>query len=61
MEELKDYTLKQVSDYTIDKIAKERKISKALARKLYINALTYTLVIQTIEEQIDFLMGNDEE
>ena len=61
MEELKDLTLKQVTDYTITKIAKERGISKTLARKLYINALSYSLVINTIDEQIDFLLGIDEE
>ena len=61
MEKLEDYTLKQVSDYLIDKIARKRKIPKTLARKLYINALSYKLVITAIEEQIDFLMGIEEE
>ena len=61
MEELKDYTLKQVSDCTIEIIARKKGISKALAKKLYINSLTYTLVVQAIEEQIDFLLGIEEE
>ena len=61
MEELKDYTLKQIVDYHINRIAKERNITKSLARKLFINSLTYSLVSKTIDEQIDFLMGIDEE
>jgi len=61
MEHLDDITLKQVSDYIINKTAKKRNISKSLARKLFVNALRYTLVINTIEEQIDFLMDADNE
>lgn len=36
MKELENFTLKQVTDYLIDQIAEERKISKTLARKLFI-------------------------
>ena len=60
MEELKDYTLKQVSDFLIDRIAKEKGIKKTLAKKLFINSLTYTLVVNAIEEQIDFLLDEEE-
>lgn len=56
MRELEDFTLKQVTDYLIENIAKERGISKALARKLFINAITYNVVVEDINLQIDFLM-----
>ena len=60
MEELKDYTLKKVSDFLIDRIAKKKSIKKTLAKKLFINSLTYTLVVNAIEEQIDFLLDEEE-
>lgn len=53
---LEDFTVKQVTDYLIDTIANDRKISKTLAKKLLVNALTYNVVINAIDEQIDFLM-----
>ncbi len=56
MKELEDFTLKQVTDYLIDQIAEEREISKTLARKLFINAITYNVVVEEINNQIDFLM-----
>ena len=59
MKELEDFTLKQVTDYLIDKIAEERGITKALARKLFINAITYNVVVEDINLQIDFLMEDD--
>lgn len=45
MKELEDFTLKWISDYIINNIAQERNISKALARKLFINALSYNVVM----------------
>ena len=59
MEKLENYTLKQVSDLLINKMAKEKKISKTLARKLFINSLCYSYVANAIEEQVNFLMGKD--
>lgn len=59
MRELEDFTLKQVTDYLIENIAKEREISKTLARKLFINAITYNVVVEEINGQIDFLMEED--
>lgn len=56
MRELEDFTLKQVTDYLIEKIAEEKNISKTLARKLFINAITYNVVTEEIKAQIDFLM-----
>ena len=59
MKELEDFTLKQVTDYLINKIAEEREISKALARKLFINAISYNVVVEEINNQIDFLMEEE--
>ena len=59
MKELEDFTLKQVTDYLISKIAEEREISKSLARKLFINAISYNVVVEEINNQIDFLMEEE--
>lgn len=59
MKELEDFTLKWVSDYIIKKIAQERNIPKSLARKLFINALSYNVVIAEINNQIDFLLEDE--
>lgn len=55
MNNLEDFTLKQVSEFIIHNIASDREISTKLARKLFINALSYNSVIESINEQIDFL------
>lgn len=60
MKQLEDFTLKQVTDYMIREIAEDKGISKALARKLYINALLYSVVVEEINGQIDFLMEYEE-
>ena len=59
MIQLEDFTLKQVTDYLIDNIAESRGITKTLARKLFINAITYNVVVEEINGQIDFLMEVD--
>lgn len=56
MKQLEDFTLKWVSDYLIDEIAQEKEIPKSLARKLFINAISYNVVVESIKEQIDFLL-----
>ena len=59
MMKLEDFTLKQVTDYLINKIAEEREIPKALARKLFINAISYNVVVEEINNQIDFLVEKE--
>ena len=59
MRELEDFTLKQVTDCLINNIAEEKGISKALARKLFINAISYNIVVEEINNQIDFLMEEE--
>lgn len=55
MRPLYDYTLTEVADMTISDYAEEKGISKALARKLFINALIYNCVTEEIVGQMDFL------
>ncbi len=59
MMKLEDFTLKQVTDYLINNIVENRGISKALARKLFINAISYNVVVEEINNQIDFLMEEE--
>lgn len=59
MKELEDFTLKQVTDWLINNIAEEKGISKTLARKLFINAISYNVVVEEIKDQIDFLMEEE--
>ena len=59
MRELENFTLKQVTDCLINNIAEEKGISKALARKLFINAISYNIVVEEINNQIDFLMEEE--
>ena len=59
MRELKDFTLKFVTDFLVDDIAEEKGISKALAKKLLINAISYNVVVGAIKDQIDFLMEEE--
>ncbi len=56
MKDLEDFTMKYVTNYIIDEIALDRGITKKLARNLFINALSYNVVVEAINNQIDFLM-----
>ena len=53
---LENFTLKQIADYIIDEIADDKNISKTLAKKLFINAISYNVVIEEIKGQVDFLL-----
>lgn len=59
MKELNNFTLKEITDYIIEQIANEKNISKKLSRKLFINAISYNVVIEEIKNQIDFLIDED--
>ena len=59
MRELHGLTLKEVSDCIVERIAENKNISKTLARKLFINAISYNIVIAEIENQIDFLLETE--
>ena len=60
MMELDDYTLKEITDYLIDEIAKEKGISKKLARKLFINALNIRWVFDIICDGVNELLEEEE-
>ena len=59
MVKLEDFTMKEASDYIINKIAEEKEIPKSLARKLFINSLLYNVVVEEIMGQVEFLMEAD--
>ena len=60
MKKLENLTLKQITDYIIDDIATKQNISKSLAKKLFINAISYNIVVEAINEQVDFLINYEE-
>lgn len=60
MIELEDFKLSDVSAYIINKIATEKGVSKTLARKLFINAISYNVVVAEIMEQVEFLMEEEQ-
>lgn len=57
--ELMNLTASQVINYLADNIAEGRGISKTKAKQLLLNALTYNVVIEEIEKQIDYLNGDE--
>ena len=56
MKALDNITMSQIVEYIAEKQAEERGISKALAKKLVINAMSYNVVVSAIEEQIEYLL-----
>lgn len=56
MKELERLTASYVIEQLSVAVAESRQITKSLARKLVLNALTYNLVINEINSQIDYLM-----
>lgn len=60
MRELYDYTMKDVMDYHVERIATKKNVSKKLAKKLFINALLYNVVVEEVDGQIDFLLEIDD-
>ena len=57
MIELYDLKASTVIDYLVEKQVEEKGITKALAKKLVLNALLYNVVVEAIEEQIDYIQG----
>lgn len=56
MKQLDDFTLKDVSEHIIDDLAMDYEISKSMARKLFINALCYNVVVAEIKDMVETLM-----
>ena len=61
MKELEDFTLAQMSDYLISGIIKQFGVTKSLAKKLFINAISYNIVAEEIYHQVAFLLDEDDE
>ena len=57
---LMELTASQVINYLVDEQAAARGISKSLAKKLVLNALTYNVVTAEIDNQIDYLLEGEE-
>jgi len=55
-----EISLKDATDYLIDELMQEFKISKAKARKLLANALLYNVVINEIKDQADYILHQED-
>lgn len=61
MRDLYDLTASEVIGDMAADLATQKGISKALAKKLILNALIYNCVQDEIMGQVDFLMGDEQE
>ena len=61
MLDLMELKASDVINYLAEEQAELRGISKSLAKKLVLNALTYNLVSAEIHNQISFILGEDDE
>lgn len=61
MRELYDLTATEVIGYMVDDVVEKKGISKALAKKLVLNALIYNTVTEEVYSQICFLMGDQDD
>jgi hypothetical protein len=55
---LENYTTNEVINYLVLRIATDKGVSKALAKELVLNALTYNLVVAEIDAMVDYLLEN---
>lgn len=58
MLELDEFTPTEIIEHIAKQVAEEWGFSKAFSRKLVLNALSYTLVIDEIKGQIRWLLEN---
>lgn len=58
--ELHKITMNQACEYIAGEVADEHGVSMAKARKLVANAILYSVVLDEIYAQINFLLGEDE-
>ncbi|MCC8065927.1 MAG: hypothetical protein LIO94_02315 [Clostridiales bacterium] len=59
MTQLDNLTMKEVTEHLTDRIATDFDVTKKDARKLLTNALSYNIVVEEIENQISYLLGED--
>lgn len=58
---LENYTTNEVINYLVLRIATDKGVSKAQAKELVLNALTYNLVVAEIDHMVDYLLENADE
>lgn len=58
---LENYTTNEVINYLVLRIATDKGVSKAQAKELVLNALTYNLVVAEIDHMVDYLLENVDE
>lgn len=61
MKQLENFTTNEIINYLTLRVASDKGVSKALAKELVLNALSYNVVAAAIDEQIDYLLGCEEE
>lgn len=59
--ELESYTMGEVFNHLVFGVAIDKGVSKAKAKELVLNALTFNIVVAAINEQVDYLLGCEEE
>lgn len=57
---LENYKTTDLINYLSATIAKEKNITKAYAKKLLLNAITYNVVFDEISSQINFLIEKEQ-
>ena len=55
---LENYTTNEIINYLTLMIATDKGVSKALAKELVLNALSFNVVVSAIDEQVDYLLAN---
>lgn len=59
MKQLDNFTMSEVIGHIADRAADEFCVSKTLAKKLVIDALSYTLVVHEVLAQISYILYSD--
>lgn len=56
-----EFTLNQIVNYLTDKFSDEFGMSKAEIRRYIVDALSYNIVVESLREQIEFLIEQNVE
>lgn len=60
MKQLDDFTASEIINYIANKLVADYDgMTKTLAKKLIVNAISYNVVIEAIREQVDYLLEYD--
>lgn len=55
---LENYTMSDIFDYLVSKTAIDKGVSKTIAKKLILNALSFNIVVAEIAQMADYLLEN---